>query len=142
MALPAFVRGSGPFGARPGEIVPAPPPDPRAQAALATLYAALVTDVCLDLLQARGPLILEGSFVGNPVFSGLLAALRQEQSVLVSDDATGTAAGAALLARWPSSAPLADGDHGARDALDLEHLDRYRRAWRERSTTPSRSPPT
>ena len=137
MALPAFGGGSGPFGGRLGEIVPQPPHGPRARAALATLYAALVTDFCLDLLQAQGPLIIEGSFVGNPVFPGLLAALRTEQSVLVSDDATGTAAGAALLARWPSSAPPASRDHGPCAALDLEGLDRYRRAWRERSRTAS-----
>ena len=70
MALPAFGGGSGPFGGRLGEIVPEPPHDPRARAALATLYTGLVTDFCLDLLQAQGPLIIEGSFVGNPVFPG------------------------------------------------------------------------
>ena len=80
MALPAFGGGSGPFGARRGEIVPAPPHEPRARAALATLYAALVTDLCLDLLQARGPLIIEGSFVGNPAFPRLLAALRRRRA--------------------------------------------------------------
>jgi sugar (pentulose or hexulose) kinase len=54
----------------------------------------------LDLLDARGQVIVDGSFADNPLFGSLLAALRPDQPVLISSERDGTALGAALLAGW------------------------------------------
>jgi L-fuculokinase len=126
MLIPPLSEGGSPFIGRPagGPRGPAPRSDGEA-AARASLYLALMTDYCLDLLKATGPVIVEGSLIGNEVFLAALAALRRPAGVLVSSDATGTVSGAALLAGEkipdrPAPAP----------ALDLP-IDGYRRAWRE-----------
>ncbi len=100
LALPCFAPQGGPFAARKGEIVGEVAAGDRA--ALASLYAALMTDLQLTRLGAdKGDLIVEGSFAGNDAFCAVLAALRPGQAVLAGGDAAGTARGAALLATWP-----------------------------------------
>src|SRR5262249_38599950 len=69
--------------------------------ALAVLDCALRTEQCLDLVGARGPCIVEGSFVRTPAFASLLAALRKGGEVLAAEEVAGTTAGAVVLARWP-----------------------------------------
>ena len=101
MALPSFVAGSGPFMGRQGPDrrrsgCRSPPGAPRWRA----LYAALTVDAMLDKLGAAGPVIVEGSFHRNAAFCGLLAALRPGQPIHATDDPSGTARGAWLLARW------------------------------------------
>lgn len=104
LALPAFVANGGPFQGRAGAITGTLPDRPGARAALASLYAALVTDAQLAALGAdRGPLAIEGSFAANAVYAGVLAALRPTQPVLLSPDTAGTAYGASLLAHWPQA---------------------------------------
>ncbi len=100
MALPSFVAGSGPFMGQPGRLAGPAQTPPARRAALAALYAALIVDVMLDRLGAAGPVIVEGSFHRNAAFCGLLAALRRGQPVHATDDPSGTARGAWLLARW------------------------------------------
>lgn len=128
MALPSLAGrgGGGPFASYRGEI--------RGdiasadQAALATLYVALMSDVMLTRLGAvSGDLIVEGSFAANPCYGVLLAALRPTQPVFVSTDAAGTARGAAMLATWrtPSQAPPLS----AVQPRAVEGLHAYRQAW-------------
>lgn len=130
MALPSFVPGSGPFIGRPGHIVGDPGTEPARRTALATLYAALTVDVMLDKLAATGPVLVEGSFHRNIAFCGLLAALRPGQPIHATDDPSGTARGAWLLARWheqpgwPSALPV------AASAWDIPGLADYRARWR------------
>ena len=73
----------------------------RARAALASLYLALMASACLDLLRSRGQVIIDGAFADDPLFAGLLAALRPGQPVAVSSERQGAALGAALLWGWP-----------------------------------------
>jgi sugar (pentulose or hexulose) kinase len=130
MALPSFAPNGGPFPGRAGSVEGRLPDRPGARAALASLYAALVTDWFLDALgAAAGPIAIEGSFAANRLYGAVLAALRPGQSVMASADAAGTAYGASLLASWPSPpaghplrpvAPLPD-------ALALRD---HARAWR------------
>ena len=54
----------------------------------------------LEKLDSTGPVIVEGSFHRNAAFCGLLAALRPGQPIHATDDPSGTARGAWLLARW------------------------------------------
>jgi sugar (pentulose or hexulose) kinase len=93
--------------------------------ARACLYLALTTDYCLDLLKAKGPVIVEGSLIGNELYLSALAELRRPEPVLVSSDSTGTISGAMLLA----DAEVED-TTSAVEPIEFK-LGTYRKAWRE-----------
>jgi L-fuculokinase len=99
-ALPAFSDQGGPFAGTRGRFVDASGNDaiPWHRATLAALYCALMTDLMLDLIQARGPVVVEGPFAANDVYIAALAALRPASDVLPSLETLGTSLGAALLA--------------------------------------------
>ena len=59
---------------------------------------------CWTSSGAAGPVLVEGSFHRNAAFCGLLAALRPGQPLYATDDPSGTARGAWLLARWQNLA--------------------------------------
>lgn len=99
-ALPCFAEAGGPFSGRQGRIAGPPPQTVQESYALATLYCVLMSDYCLDALRASGPVAVEGSFTGNPHFAPLLAALREQQAVMVSDDTSGTTCGGWMLHHW------------------------------------------
>jgi sugar (pentulose or hexulose) kinase len=126
LALPCFAEAGGPFAGHTGRIEGVAPQDAQERYALATLYCVLMTDYCLDALQAAGPLAVEGSFTANPHFGPLLAALRPQQPVTYSDDASGTTCGGWML-RYRDGVPPA----GARDvqAQAPAGLFEYRRRW-------------
>lgn len=129
MALPSFSDSGGPFpgtGGR-GRIVGPAPSDPKACAALASLYVALMTAVDLDLLGSAGDVIIDGSFAENRLYAGLLAALRPDQSIAVSRKPDGTALGAALLWGWPKTAAL---QAEPVSALTIDGLEDYATAWK------------
>jgi hypothetical protein len=125
-ALPCFAETGGPFAGQAGHITGPAPQTAQERYALATLYCVLVTDFCLDALQAGGPIAVEGSFTSNPYFGPLLAALRPQQPVTYSDDASGTTCGGWML-RYRDSTPPAD----ARDiaAITPTGFEAYRRRW-------------
>jgi sugar (pentulose or hexulose) kinase len=126
MALPCFAETGGPFAGHAGRIVGEAPQDAQERYALATLYCVLMTDYCLDALQAAGPLAVEGSFTANAFFGPLLAALRPQQAATYSDDASGTTCGGWML-RYRDGVPPA----GAREvqALAPVGLSEYRQRW-------------
>jgi sugar (pentulose or hexulose) kinase len=127
LALPCFAATGGPFAGRTGSIEGPPPADARERYALATLYCVLMTDYCLDALGAAGPLAVEGSFTANPWFGPLLAALRPQQPVSYSDDASGTTCGGWML-RYRDAAP--PGTSTAIAARAPAAFDAYRARWR------------
>jgi sugar (pentulose or hexulose) kinase len=126
LALPCFAATGGPFAGRTGSIKGPPPLDARERYALATLYCVLMTDYCLDALGATGPLAVEGSFTANPWFGPLLAALRPQQPVSYSDDASGTTCGGWML-RYRDAPP---GTGTAIAARAPSRLNVYRDRWR------------
>lgn len=128
LAVPCFARAGGPFRGSDGRIVGPEPSGVADRAALATLYTALMTHHCLERLGARGDAIVEGSFVKNPAYAAVLAALNPERAVYVSDDTTGTVRGTAALARWPSEAPTGVRLERA-PAWSLPGLSQYRTRW-------------
>jgi sugar (pentulose or hexulose) kinase len=131
LALPAFASG-GPFAAHAGEIAGPAPRSDRERYALATIYTVLMSDYCLELLGAdTGPVIVEGSFTGNPHFAGLLAALRPGQQVQVSTDTSGTTCGGWMLRHWGRHRdhPPAGANTPAPPAK-LPALPAYRTRWR------------
>ena len=74
-------------------------PSGATRAALAALYCALVTDVCLDLIEARGAVTIDGPFARNGLYLGALAALRWPDPVSASLVTDGPTLGAAMIAK-------------------------------------------
>lgn len=98
-ALPAFSDQGGPFAGARGRVTDLDGNDalPWRRATLAPLYCALMTDLMLELLQARGPILVEGPFAANDIYIAALAALRPDSPVHPSLEALGTSLGAAML---------------------------------------------
>ena len=146
MALPSFVDQDGVFpgSAMNGRIVGPPPATPAARRALALLYVALLTDVCLARLGADGTIVVDGSFAKDPLYPALVGALRPECPVLFNTDAYGTAAGAALLAGHARRTKAAAVALDPAPTIDLPGLADYRKAWREAAepTSANRREPT
>ena len=105
LALPAFSDQGGPFAARKGVIDGDPPATPKARAALATLYVALMTAHMLRRLEAPGDLIVEGGFARSPAFAAVLARLMSGRRVVIAPMSAGADAGAAMLAHWDAPHP-------------------------------------
>ncbi|MGY8666352.1 FGGY family carbohydrate kinase [Bradyrhizobium sp. UFLA05-109] len=126
IALPCFSGHGGPYATTKGVIrgeVAA-----RDRPALATLYCALLSDLMLTRMGATsGDLVVEGSFAGNLRFCQTLAALRPTQRVFAAEDAAGTARGAAMLAQWPPSYPIAA--PMPVPAAPIAGLNAYRDVW-------------
>jgi sugar (pentulose or hexulose) kinase len=98
----AFTPGCGPFPCSKGTIAGALRTAGE-RAALASLHLALMTDTCLDLIAAEGPIVIEGRFAADPVFPAALAALRPQAPVLSLAGSDGLALGAARL--WAPDLP-------------------------------------
>ena len=94
--LPTFAAGSGPFPQARGRWIRMPA-DPAARRAAVGLYAALVADVSLDLIGARGQLLVEGRFAEAQVFVRALASLRPDMDVRVANARNDVAYGALRL---------------------------------------------
>jgi L-fuculokinase len=127
LALPAFSDQGGPFAERKGLIEGEAPATPKAQAALATLYSALMTAHMLRRLEAPGELIVEGGFARSPAFAAVLARLMTGRRVLIAPMSAGAAAGAAMLARW--GAPHPPPRLESAPVWDLLGLEAYRERW-------------
>lgn len=82
--LPTFAPGFGPFPDGPGRMVDVPDA-PHSRRAAVCLYVALMANVSLDLVGARGAILIEGRFAEAEVFVRALAALRPQDRVYVSN---------------------------------------------------------
>lgn len=100
MALPSFGNDAGQFpgSAGRGRIVGPLPETQAERTALAVLYSALLTVRCAEELGPGARLILDGTFLQEPLFARVVAALRPGMTTELSRDTAGVAAGAALLA--------------------------------------------
>jgi L-fuculokinase len=128
MAVPAFAS-SGPFAGHAGRLVDAENLDDRERAALATLYETLMIDVLLQSLGAQGDTIVDGPLAGNPLFAGLLAALRPASRILVTRAGTSSGRAACYLAGMQLPATEVS---TASEPLRAPGLEAYRAAWRNR----------
>jgi sugar (pentulose or hexulose) kinase len=132
VALPPFVESGGPFEGHEGKLVNAHDLDGQERAALATLYCALETDLLLDLLGTRGPIVVEGPLATNPLYGRLLATLRPSKEVSLGDYRGGSTTECAryLVNNTPAPAQLREAP-----PLDLPDLDGYRSEWRADATS-------
>jgi sugar (pentulose or hexulose) kinase len=97
MALPCFAPGYGPFPHAQGRwTVPQDSLTPGEIQAVASLYLALMSNVCLNLLENSGEAIIEGPFTSNTLYCNALATLTG-QTLSINHGATATATGAARL---------------------------------------------
>jgi sugar (pentulose or hexulose) kinase len=127
MVLPTFVPGVGPFPAARGRWVNMPK-DPAARDAAIALYAALVTDVSLDLIGARDRIVIEGRFAENETYARALAAIRPQDEIYISHGQDGVAFGALRLVD-PALAPKS---RLTRVAPAVDDLEAYKSLWRQR----------
>lgn len=125
MILPSVVMGTGPFPDSHFRWMNEPDSVSERLAA-ASLYQALMTQTCLDLIEAEGPIIVEGPFAANQLYLRALHTL-MKRPVHASEATTGTAIGAALLTGITIDVKM-------RSIVDtLDGLDDYAREWRSRA---------
>ena len=130
-ALPSFAPTSGPFAQQSGKIQGPAPRSHAEAAALAALYLALMSDTCLTLIGSAGDIRIEGKLGADTTFLSILAALRPQQTIFVTDDASGTAVGAALLVTGLGR--YKEVTHRAPPG-DLPGLSNYAATWRALAT--------
>jgi sugar (pentulose or hexulose) kinase len=140
LATPSFSNDDGPFAgsAGRGEVIGPPPADAGERRALALLYVALLTDACLDVMGSKGAAILDGSFVQDPLYGALVAALNPSRTTLVSADGYGTAAGASLLADHQARPDPVPVSTQPPSQLRITGLDNHRKRWRDLARNTSR----
>jgi sugar (pentulose or hexulose) kinase len=127
-ALPTFGTNPGQFpgSAGKGRILGPLPRNAEDRHALAVLYCALLAVSCANMLGAARPWVLDGSFLRDPAFVGLVAALRPGRQTHTAKESYGIAAGAALLCRPIGLAPL---ELTAAQPLVLPGLTEYAARW-------------
>lgn len=126
MLLPNVSGGSGPFPGRERQWINDTGATIDQRWAAACLYLALMTETCLGLIGAKGPVLVEGPFSANPAYLQALSALLGRE-VVALPGSTGTSQGAALLAGIsPATKP------GRIVPAPTWNIDAYRTAWHER----------
>lgn len=123
MLLPSVVSGTGPFPGATAGWRNEPQTDEGRRAA-ASLYQALMTMTCLDLIGSRGPIVVEGPFAANRVFRAALSTL-SGRDVYASASHTGTSLGASFLTGTKSNVPV------ALVTEKITDLNTYAKRWRE-----------
>lgn len=123
MLLPGTVKGTGPFPLAQGKWI-AEPADAAERRTAASLYQALMTATCLEMIGSKGEIMVEGPFATNQIF---LAGIRSltNRTILTSTSQTGTALGAAILAGLRPEHSL------YRVERTIPGLSHYAKAWRD-----------
>jgi sugar (pentulose or hexulose) kinase len=124
MLLPNVAPGSGPFQGKERRWVNAEAASAGEHYAAVCLYLALMTEACLGLIGAGGPVVVEGPFSLNETYLDVVAALTG-RDVFAVPGSTGTSAGAALLT---GIAPMT-GKEKHFPPREIFHLPEYRRCW-------------
>lgn len=126
MLLPNVVEGSGPFPGRRRRWTADHAASNAERLAAVSLYLALMTEACLDLIGARGPIFVEGPFALNRAYLKALSALTNSDVIALAGS-TGTSQGAALLT---GIRPATTAENSPVRA-ELAGLIDYRQAWRD-----------
>jgi sugar (pentulose or hexulose) kinase len=126
MLLPNVVEGSGPFPGKKMRWIGQAQANTAERLAAAGLYLALMTEACLGLIGAKGPIFVEGPFALNNAYLAILSSLTGS-NVVALPGSTGTSQGAALLTGIKPTAP----PENPAIRTDLQGLRDYRRAWHQ-----------
>ncbi|ASY61695.1 Rhamnulokinase RhaK in alpha-proteobacteria [Sinorhizobium sojae CCBAU 05684] len=98
MLLPSVPGGSGPFpSASPRWTVEEKSLDPAERLAIVSFHLALMTATCLDLIGAKGEIVVEGPFAANAAYLRMLSAATGRPVSANRLSTTGTSLGAASL---------------------------------------------
>lgn len=126
MLLPNVVEGSGPFPDQKMRWLADTGANAAERLGAVSLYLALMTETCLDLIGARGPIFVEGPFALNRAYLMALSAVTG-RDVIALPGSTGTSQGAALL----TGIRPATTAENSRVRAELAGLIDYRQAWRD-----------
>lgn len=131
MALPSFGGDTGQFPgtAGRGRVLGPPPEGPAERLALAVLHMALLTWTAIGRLEPERGVVLDGSFLSEPLFAPLVAALRPGRETLDSPEPYGVAAGAALIGGHLSRDGAAEVALRASRPAVVPGLETYARRW-------------
>jgi sugar (pentulose or hexulose) kinase len=140
MAIPSFGQDDGlfPGSAGRGHIVGPLPRNDNERLSLAVLYAALVTNECLEALSSEDLVILDGAFLREPLYASLVAALRPQCETVFNLDSNGVASGAALLAMHGMSGTISSVALSKPEPLDCPALLEYAQEWRSHAISKRR----
>jgi sugar (pentulose or hexulose) kinase len=140
MAIPSFGQDDGlfPGSAGRGYIVGPVPKSDNERLTLAVLYAALVTNECLEALSSEDLVILDGTFLREPLYASLVAALRPRCETVFNLDSNGVASGAALLAMHGMSRNISSVALSRPEPLDCPALLEYAQEWRSHAISKRR----
>jgi sugar (pentulose or hexulose) kinase len=127
-ALPSFAAAGGPFAGHAGRLIRAERLDERSRPALAALYLALMTDLALESLDARGEILLDGPLADNDLYARMLATFRPGQPVRGAARRGGIVHAALHLANCPVEA--ARRSLPAMPMQSCNALQNYRARWR------------
>ncbi|WP_165224034.1 FGGY-family carbohydrate kinase [Affinirhizobium pseudoryzae] len=126
MLTPNLASGSGPYPGLKSAWFDAETASVAERWAAACLYLALMTQTCLDLIGAKGPVLVEGPFASNEVYLEVLQGLLGRPVMAVSGS-TGTSQGAGLLAGVSLSSP----SRTISDYPDREAIQAYAQRWKK-----------
>jgi len=125
MMVPTLAPGTGPYPHGRGRWL-SMPDDAIQRRAAVCLYAALLADTSLNLIGARGCLLIEGRFAESDAFVRTLATLRPDASVYTAN-AHGDVSYGALRLLDPSLPP--PGRLGVVEKIQVD-LEPFRSRWR------------
>lgn len=136
MLMPSMQPGMGPFpDGQGGWVGDAGGLSPAERHAAVSAYLALMTSASLGLIGVEGPVLVEGPFAANAIYTRVLSAVTRRPVIADRHRTTGTSLGAALLA-----APAAIESHppsldpvSADPALD-DAISRYAARWLEHAS--------
>jgi L-fuculokinase len=128
MAIPCFVNSGGAYAGRPGKLIGADALNTAGRVALASVYVALMTDLLLDWLDAKGDILLDGTLSDNAIYTQALASLRPKQEVKRSDDRQAILYAGIQLAGYSLKRPMVKVTPAP--AATVDAMGDYRRLWR------------
>ncbi len=99
MAIPSFGNYDGPFpkSANTGIILGPAPSNNKEKHALGVLYTALLTTICAEKFGDSRDLILDGSYLRDPIFAQIVSKLNHRRNTYFDNETYGIASGAAHL---------------------------------------------
>ncbi|MBT6135521.1 MAG: carbohydrate kinase [Kordiimonadaceae bacterium] len=124
MILPSFSPGFGPFASASGKWVNKPENPDAVRAAIA-LYAAMVTNVSLNLISSHSNILIEGRFSKADAFGKILAALRPNDNIYVGNDSHDVSYGALSLMDETLPVP----DKLTKPTPVKENIEDYHQSW-------------
>jgi sugar (pentulose or hexulose) kinase len=134
MVLPNFSGRSGPYPKAAGKWINMPMERMEKQAAIA-LYAAMMADACLGLVEAQQRILVEGRFAASETFLRALASLRPSDTIMIASTETDVAFGALRLIN-----PDARSDVQAHKVEPLPvDITAYHRRWKSEIDKPRQS---